>query len=158
MTANSTAFHRPNASSMEPMRQLMVRPAPRWFSVKWWEPESHDDIAERISLSVSALREKGFTARFNQGKAVQRGEYENYTQTACRVEVYGTKETFNRARLLMRGFWAAMDSRGCTPDYQAGFLLGMRVLNGLGRAGPALFPPTANIPPWKRKRLRSVNP
>jgi len=124
----------------------------RWFAVKWWAANGREDLAERAALSVETLRKAGFIARVGQRvnevylAAARRFEEEpSPYATLLRVEVYGTTDVLDKAKDHLRGFWAAIESRGLKPDYQRGFETGVRVLGAVGKSKPEKLPALNNL-------------
>ena len=133
----------------------------RWQIAKWWDPNgkhangvARTDLAERIALSVETLRKAGFVARFTEWREERGGptyNCESWESCLCRVEIYGDNQTLIRARNHLRGFWAAIESRGLTADYQRGFATGVRVLQSVGETKPRELPKATNV----TKRLKA---
>jgi len=133
----------------------------RWMSAKWWDGSAkdkfhqRDDLAERVALSLESLRKAGFVARL-QERREQHGPWpdypmlEEYETILLRVEVYGNSNTLIRARHHLRGFWAALDSRGLGKDYRIGFSSGVNVLQNVGKLKPETLPK-----PDRTKRLKA---
>lgn len=117
----------------------------RWFAVKWWGVNHRTDLAERATLSVESLRTAGFVARIAERICPDRVEYlkqhpewgQDVYAGLIRVEVYGTTDVHERARHHLRGFWAALDSRGMPVDYKVGYNTGIAVMNNLTKQKPA---------------------
>lgn len=133
----------------------------KWRSVKWWDPAARNrdgDEAERAALSVQSLRKAGFLAKISESHNEDRTAYcqehgedeSNYPYVVLiRVEVYGDANVHARARHHLRGFWAALESRGLPQDYREGYSAGVGVLQRIAAGKPDKLPaPTPN-----RKRL-----
>lgn len=134
-------------------QNAIVLSGPRWFSVKWWATNGREDLGERASISVETLRQAGFIARVGERRNEARHAYAmNHPKcgpdayaTLIRVEVYGTSETHERARDHLRGFWAALESRGLKADYAEGFGAGVCVLRKIGKSEPSKLPAIQNL-------------
>jgi hypothetical protein len=126
----------------------LVLTGARWFSVKWWGVNHRTDLAERAALSVETLRKAGFIARIaergNQDRAEvwkHHPEWGHDTYAGLiRVEVYGATDVHERAKHHLRGFWAALDSRGMPQDYRIGYSTGVAVMQNVAAIKPDCLP------------------
>lgn len=126
----------------------LVLAGARWFSVKWWGVNHRRDLAERAALSVESLRSAGFVARIAERVNQDRGEvwkqhpewgHDTYGGL-IRIEVYGPTEVHERAKHHLRGFWAALDSRGMPQDYRIGYSTGVAVMQNIAASKPERLP------------------
>jgi hypothetical protein len=118
----------------------------QWRSVKWWSCNEREDLTARAVLCVDSLRAAGFLARLNDRDHPQFSPGGNYT--TLYVEVYGEKETHQRARHHLRGLWAALDSKGLPKDYRIGYSTGVAILQGVK-------PKPQQLPTPSTKRLKA---
>jgi hypothetical protein len=105
----------------------------RWFAVKWW---SCNERAAGFLARVSERTNEGY-AEFVR----LHPEYEpNAYASRLRVEVYGPSEVQERARHHLRGFWAALESRGLPQDYRIGYSTGVALVVNGAKPKPAKLP------------------